>query len=295
MSRVFRALEKAEREKQERLKEEPLTKIFKEMSVSRKQEEAIRPPAERVKPVKLPRQDETLISGDEGPLWIASENSFAAEEFRKLKTQIFHWSPLPPQIILVTSAFPGEGKTTVAVNLAMTISKEIQKKAILIDGDLRRPHTFLQELKTSKGLSDYLSDQTPLSQIMVNLESESFWGIPAGSPTEKPSELIGSQKMRDLLASLRKFKDEDPYIIIDSPPLVAAAEPMSISKMVDGIIVVVMAERTTKETLKRAIQTIDRQKIIGVVFNQKESKSLSSYYSSDRYYKMGYYKSQGKK
>jgi Mrp family chromosome partitioning ATPase len=163
----------------------------------------------------------------------------------------------------------------------MTISKEIDKKVILIDGDLRRLHTFLQQLQSAKGLSDYLSDQTPLSEIMVNLEGESFWGIPAGSPTEKPSELIGSQKMRDLLVSLRKFKDDDPYIIIDSPPLVATSEPILFSKMVDGVILVVLSDRTPRETFKRAIQPIDREKIIGVVFNQK-GLNASSHYS--KYY-----------
>jgi Mrp family chromosome partitioning ATPase len=87
--------------------------------------------------------------------------------------------------------------------------------------------------------------------------------------------------MRDLLESLRKFSD-GTYIIIDSPPLMATAEPMSLSKMADGVILVVLAERTTKETVKRAIQSIEHQKIIGIVFNQK-GVNVSSYYSKYHY------------
>jgi capsular exopolysaccharide synthesis family protein len=178
----------------------------------------------------------------------------------------------------VTSAFPDEGKTIVSVNLAMTISQEIHKEAILIDADLRKPSVLFEESQHSKGLSNYLADQTPLSDILTQSETERMWIIPAGPPSRKSAELIGSGRMEELLKSLRTF-GKNTFIIIDSPPLLATSESMLLSKLVDGVILVVMADRTPRESIKRAIQSIDKQKIIGVVLNQKEVKA-SSYYSN---------------
>jgi non-specific protein-tyrosine kinase len=231
---------------------------------------------------------QSLPIGDDIPVLVTSEHPFAAEEFRKLKTQIFHWSPGPPHIILVTSAFPDEGKTIVSVNLAMAISQEIHKEAILIDADLRKPSIHFEKHRHSIGLSNYLTDQTPLSDILIQSEAENFRVVPAGPPSKKPTELIGSRRMEELLKSLRLF-GEDTFIIIDSPPLLAASEPVLLSKWVDGVILVVMADRTPRESIKRAVQSIDRKKIIGVVLNQKEVKASSHYSSYYSNYYHNYY------
>ena len=278
MSRVFRALEKAEREKQEKSQKESLFRIPEQKSVSGKEESALRPPHERTVEVRLP-------SREQASTLVAPPNSFAEEQFRKLKTEIFHWSSNPPHIILVTSTGPGEGKTVVSVNLALAFAQEIQKKAILVDADLRKPSIRLESNPTSKGLSSYLLGQTPFSEILVNSDIENLWFIPAGPSPKKCAELIGTTRMKELLTSLREFGD-DTYVIIDSSPILATAEPTLLSKMVEGVILVVMADRAPRESIRRAIQSIDREKIIGVVFNQKESKPLGHYYS--KYYH-GYY------
>jgi capsular exopolysaccharide synthesis family protein len=186
----------------------------------------------------------------------------------------------------VTSAFPDEGKTIVSVNLAMTISQEIHKEAILIDADLRKPSVLFEESRHSKGLSNYLADQTPLSDILIRSEEQKLWIIPAGPLSKKSAELIGSGRMEELLKSLRTF-GENTFIIIDSSPLLATSESTLLSRLVDGVILVVMADRTPRESIKRAIQSIDKQKIIGVVLNQKEVKA-SSYYAN--YYHSKYYR-----
>jgi protein-tyrosine kinase len=278
MSRVYRALEKAEREKQEKLREKAFLEKPKRPEGFRKEETPLEVVSGKATNLTLPITEEV-------PVLIAADNPFAAEEFRKLKTQVFHWSPNPPRVILVTSATPHEGKTIVSVNLAMAISMEIHKEAVLIDADLRRPSVHFQGSRQAKGLSDYLADQTSLSDILVHSEVEKFWMIPAGPPSKRSAELIGSQRMEELIKSLRTF-GEDTFIIIDSPPLLATSEPMLLSKWVDGVILVVMADRTPRESVKRAIQSIDKQKIIGVVLNQKEVKT-SSYYSG--YYSQYYH------
>ncbi|MGZ3534428.1 MAG: CpsD/CapB family tyrosine-protein kinase [Thermodesulfobacteriota bacterium] len=281
MSRVFQALEKAEEEKKRKRKEDLPLKSFEEKAVIKKEEATLKFPEEKIQKLEelgLPPREET-------PILIAPPNSFAGEEFRKLKAQIFQRLPNPPHSILITSTTPGEGKTMVSVNLAMAISKEIHRKAILVDADLRKPSIHLEKSLTSKGLSNYLSDGTPLSEILINSEMENLQIILAGASTKKSSELIGSKRMQEFLKCLRESGD-NTYVIFDSPPIISTTEPTQLSKMVDGIIFVVMADRTPKGTVQRALKSIDHQKIIGIVFNQMDlnpSSHYSKYYY--RYYR----------
>src|SRR4030042_6034303 len=281
MSRVFRALEKAEEEKKWKVQEEPSVEVFEEKAGLKKETPILKFPEEKLEKI----EELGLPSKEETPTSIVPPNSFSAEEFRKLKTQIFLRFPNPPPSILITSTVPQEGKTLVAVNLAMAISKEVHRKAILIDGDLRKPSIHLGKSRNSKGLSNYLSDGTPLSEILINSEMENLRIIMAGPSTKRPSELIGSKKMGELLKSPGE-SGENTYILIDSSPIIATTEPILLSKMVDGIILVVRADRMPRESIQRAVRSIDRQKIIGVVFNQTELKPSS--YDSKYYYR--YYK-----
>jgi capsular exopolysaccharide synthesis family protein len=280
MSRIYRALEKAEEEKKQKVREDPSIKGFEEKAVLKKETPVLKFPEEKAETFALPSKEEI-------PVLIAPPHSFAEEEFRKLKTQIFHRLPNPPHSILITSAAPGEGKTMVAVNLAIAISKEIQRKAVLIDGDLRKPSIHVEKSRSAKGLSNYLSDGIPLSEILTNTEMENLQIITAGPSTRKSSELIGSKRMGELLKSLGE-SGENTYILFDSPPIISTTEPALLSKMVDGIILVVRADQTPRETVQRAVKSIDRQKIIGVVFNQIDMKP-SGYYSKS-YYHYGYHK-----
>jgi len=281
MSRIYRALEKAEEEKKQKVKEEVSNKIFEEMVVLKKEKPTLKYPEEKIKKIEKIK-GLALPSKEETPVLIVPPNSFASEEFRKLKTQIFHRLPNPPHSILVTSATPQEGKTMVSVNLAIAISHEIHGGAILIDGDLRRPSIHLKKSENSKGLSNYLSDGIPLSEVLIKSDIENLQIITAGSSTHKPSELIGSKKMRELLRSLAEAGD-NTYIVIDSSPIISTTEPILLSKMVDGIILVVMADRTPREAIQKAVKLMDRQKIIGVVFNQIDLKQ--PHYYSKYYYK----------
>jgi protein-tyrosine kinase len=273
MSRVYRALEKAEKEKTRKALEDPLSGIFEEESIRAAPEEPPRDFKAGVHRLELPVPGEVSIP-------VAAEHSFAEEQFRKLKTCIFRRSPDPPRFILITSAAPGEGKTTVAVNLAITISKEIHRKVILIDADLRKPSIFNEKYSNSRGLSDYLSGQVTAAEILSNFETDKFIVIPAGTPPQKPAELVGSKKMKELARTLKEDSD-DQFILIDSPPVLSASEPLLLSEWVDGIILVVMAGQVPKPAIRRVIDTLGREKIIGVVFNQKNLKPSKHYY--DRY------------
>lgn len=280
MSRVYQALERAEKEKHQKVKVESLSAIFAEETISREQL-----PDQKYLEAEI--EEAGFPSREDFPGLIAQPNSFAGEQFRKLKTQIFLHNPHPPHSILITSAVPQEGKSTVAMNLAIAISQEINKKAILIDADLRMPSIFLKNMENVKGLSHYLSDQAPIEEVLNNSGKENLKIIPAGKPSSKASELIGSRKMTELMSFLREY-GEDTYVIIDSPPVLSASESILLSKMADAIILVIMAERTPRLAIRKAVNSFDKQKILGVVFNQKELKP-SKYYS-EYYYK--YYKNK---
>jgi Mrp family chromosome partitioning ATPase len=197
MSRVFRALEKAEKEKEEKSQKGSSFRMFEEKSASGKEKLALSFPHQKAVEVGVP-------SREKAPVLVAPPNSFAEEQFRMLKTQIFHWSSNPPHIILVTSTFPTEGKTTVSLNLALAIAQEIQKKAILVDADLRRPSTYHESHRNAKGLASYLLGQTDLTEILVNSDIENLSFIPAGSSPKKSAELMGTTKMKELITSLRE-------------------------------------------------------------------------------------------
>ncbi len=273
MSRVFRALEKAEKEKLERLKKDSPLVLVEEASLPKKEE-------------VVPRQEKRIIEEpalrpEASQVLTPPPDSFSEEQFRKLKTQIFHWSANHPHTILITSTDPNEGKTMVSFNLATAIAQEMQKRAILINADLRKPGIYLSGHQNAKGLSNYLMDGIPISEIMIHVEEGKLSVIPPGPPSRKASELIGSNRMKELLSSLREL-GEDSYVIIDSPPILSTAEPTALSKMVDGVILVVMADRTSRESVQRAVKLIDRDKIIGVVLNQVDLK-LPGYYSKYHY------------
>jgi len=281
MSRVYRALERAEKERRRKSQEEPFLGIFREDLIPPKKESIS--PKESINletiDLSLEKIEVPLIEKEEVPIAIASPDSFAEEEFRKLKAFLFRRSPQPPRIVLITSAAQQEGKTLVAMNLAMAISQEIHKKVILIDADLRKAGTYNGGDKNRKGLSNYLMNETTLPELLVNFEAKNIVIIPSGTHSSKAAELIGSGKMKDLLRDLREF-GEETYVIIDSPPVLSTSEPLLLSEWVDGVILVVKGGGVPRETIRRVVDSIGHRKILGVVFNRRDlkpSKNNSGY------------------
>jgi len=284
MSQVYRALERAEEEKRQKASEDPFSGIFKEESAATQLEK----PIQVARPLRDPKRGLDILEmpfREDTSILIAPRNSFAEEQFRKIKTYILRRSPQPPYSILITSPGPGEGKTMVAINLAMSISQELQKRVILMDADLRKPAIFREKYLNAKGLSNYLVDHSSIADILTCYEGDNFRIIPAGTPPQKPAELIGSKKMKELIKSLRENND-DTFILIDSPPVLSTSEPLLLSEWVDGVILVVKAGEVPKAAVRRVVDSIGREKIIGVILNQqglKPSKRYHEYYY--RYYR----------
>jgi capsular exopolysaccharide synthesis family protein len=300
MSRIYEALEKAERERKSTGKNVESEKktigvgpipFVEETPEVRKTPGVVKTQGTE----KIPTVQKAPISekpGDRAIMPPTRMDALAAEEFRKLRTMILHTSASKPmQAILVTSALPGEGKSTVASNLALVISQGIKEHALLIDCDLRNS-SFSPFINRSKplGLSDYLMGKLDPAKLIVRTGAPKLSVVPSGSITSNPAELVGSEKMRDLVAAL-KSRYANRYIIIDGPPITLTTEPVLLSEMVDGVIVVVLAGKTPREVVQRAANNIKKEKILGVVLNQIDTKS-SSYHS--RYY-FRYYHHPGKK
>ena len=269
MSRILRALAKARREN----------------------EMALEPPVQEVSQNTLiPVQKEDLLSklvvGGSSPfsreeVLIAPPHSFAEDQFRKLKAYILRRSPQPPSSILITSAGPGEGKTTVAVNLAIAFSRESNQKVFLIDADVAKPSIYPAEESHSKGLSDYLEGQSSITEIMAKFDGGNFTLIPAGNRSGEHSDLIGSQRMRDLIRNLRENCNGNGMILIDSAPLLVSSGPLLLSEWVDGAILVVKAGMVPKLAVRKAVESIGREKFVGVVFNDPNlhrSRHYGGYY-----------------
>jgi receptor protein-tyrosine kinase/non-specific protein-tyrosine kinase len=272
MSRIYRALEKAESRKGQKAEEDSILQIFGEKNLPPAQEPISKSIEGRIKKVEFP-------AGNGSPLIIPPPHSYIAEQFRKLKTHILNQSPAP-RSILITSAIPGEGKSMVALNLALSFAQETHFRTILVDADLRKPSIF-PEL-SSEGLSDYLAGQTSWEEILIRFEAQNLFVIPAGKPSLKAPELLGSPKMRDLLKTLLQ-RGEDTFVFIDAPPILVTSEPLIFSNWVDGILLVVMSDLAPRSSVRKALETIGQEKIIGAIFNQINLKP--SKHHPENYYR----------
>ncbi|MEW6442917.1 MAG: CpsD/CapB family tyrosine-protein kinase [bacterium] len=207
------------------------------------------------------------------------------EQFRKLRRILAaRREEQPLRSVLVTSCLPGEGKTTVSINLSAVLASREGSTVILIDADMRRRNlSALLGLKGSSGLAAVLAEETDVERYLVGTDIDGLYVLPAGNPSVNPAELVAADRMKDLLRFLTERYD-NAYVIVDSTPLGSTSEPNVLCSMVDAILLVILAESTQRDLVKREIQELDRKKIIGVVLNRAEfeTSSYSSYY---RYYK----------
>lgn len=216
---------------------------------------------------------------------IQDPHSFAAEQYRILRTRILSFrKENNMKTILVTSCLPKEGKSTVSSNLSICIANGINEHALLVDCDLRRPaiHNIFG-LNSSLGLSNYLIEDIPLSKTLNKTEVEKLTILPAGSHPDNPSELLSSRKMMDLIQEVRSRYD-DRYIIFDSTPVHQTPDPAILSKHIDGIILVVKAGKTHRDIVARTVESLGKEKILGIVFNMSQEPIKSYYYNYNYYY-----------
>jgi protein-tyrosine kinase len=201
-----------------------------------------------------------------------------AEEFRTLRTRLNHIQTQQPlHTLVVTSASPAEGKSFTAANLALTQAQLADKRVLLADFDFRRPtvdKTF--QIPISPGITNYLQGKASLGEILVRVEDSNLYIIPAGDPVPNPLELLNLRECVNLIADLRNHFD---WVILDSPPLLFAADGNLLATMCDGTILVVRIGTTTFDSVTRAMQSLCENNVLGTVVNGARRGELYSKYT----------------
>jgi capsular exopolysaccharide synthesis family protein len=202
------------------------------------------------------------------------------EGYRVVRTALnYSWSEPGARIITVTSTAPGEGKSLTAVNLALTLAAQ-EGRTLLIDADLRKPTTHaLVRGRKSPGLSDVLVGKAKVStSIQQSLQGTALAYLPSGTHAPSPADLLTNRTVKGLLDGLRKFYD---WIIIDTPPVGAVAEPLILAPLTDGVVVVTGAEMVPRKAVLHTLERIHDTgaRILGVVLNRAQVDKHSYYYS----------------
>ncbi len=195
--------------------------------------------------------------------------------------------------LMITSTLANEGKTNVSVNLALTLAG-YEKKVCLVECDLRRPsvHRFLKANRNSEGLTNVLKGEVELKKAIKNVSGTSMDILLSGSTPPNPSELLASNKMKELIDELEGMYD---YVIYDTPPVLLVTDAAALGKYMNGALLVVKHNSTEKGLVLKAKSNLDSAgvKILGAIYSIYSEKSAGSYskYSSYNYYYYygGYY------
>jgi capsular exopolysaccharide synthesis family protein len=279
MSKFFKALEQAQRDRQAR-------------------SDTPRPAASRAPdpPVALGGLDhgpavqaplESPQGVDEHLVSLLTPAAFEAEQYRSLRHTVEQMHKTTGlKVIAVTSAAVGDGKTTTAVNLAGALAQSAEARVLLVDADLRRPaldHLLGLEGTSRPGLVSAIVDPAlGLTQVIQDRPPFNLSVICAGQSPPSPYELLQSPRLGALLDEARGRFD---YVIVDCPPLVSVQDCRVIGRWVDGFLLVIHAHRTPRRLVEEAFNVVEPAKMIGLVFNG-DDHPLSGYYS-------GYYAGHG--
>jgi succinoglycan biosynthesis transport protein ExoP len=216
--------------------------------------------------------------------------SSAAECCRSIRTNILFMSPdRPPRKLLVTSASPQEGKTTVAISLAITMAQS-GSKVVIVDSDMRRPrvHTAFG-MENDEGLSNAILGTRKVEELVRPTQVPGLDVLPCGPIPPNPAELIHTERFRDVVAQLERLYDR---VVFDSPPVIAVTDPVVLSRYVDGVVMVVKSLVTNRRAAKFAVKQMRDvgANLLGAVLNDLDLENREyGYYHYYYYRKYGYY------
>ena len=196
------------------------------------------------------------------------------EAYSILRTQVLqrfkenHWN-----VLAVTSPGSGEGKTLTAINLAISISREVDYTVLLVDANLRHPWMLEHlGLPRRKGLSDYLTGDTPLPELLIQTNRvEHLVLLPAGQPLGNSAEMLNSPKMAELVREM-KSRYHSRIIIFDLPPVLSSADALAFAPYVDAALLVIEEGLTRKQDVERAVELLGNTNIVGTVLNKAEPR-----------------------
>ena len=210
-------------------------------------------------------------------------NSRLAESYRSIRTSLLLSSAdQPVKTMIVTSALPGEGKTVSVANLAVTLAQS-GKTVLIVDADLRKPRQHrVFNVKNTYGLTSYLTDSTELRKVVKTTAVPNLCLVNSGPTPPNPAELLGSEKMAAFITLLR---DKCDYILFDMPPMLEISDALILGARVDGIVLVVHGDKTSREALKKTREKLDLLKVrtLGVIINNL-NVDRHGYHYKDYYY-----------
>lgn len=216
---------------------------------------------------------------------ITEPHSAVSEQYRKLKSRLVLLTNEDRfrNLLMVTSAMIGEGKSLTATNLAISMAQEYDLTVLLVDADLRRPsiHSYLGFEQTI-GLSDCLQDGLDIGEAIIKTDISKLSVISAGREVPKPLELFASKKMQVLMTQI-KNRYKDRYVIIDTPPLLPFAETRSLAHIVDGVVFVIQEGVTPQESVIEAMEILKGCPILGVVLNNSTAVNTENSHYSEFY------------
>jgi capsular exopolysaccharide synthesis family protein len=207
----------------------------------------------------------------------------ASEAFRTLRTNL-QFSSVDDTLksILVTSSVPSEGKSTIMANLGITYA-QADKKVLILDCDLRRPSIHKHfEISNSSGLTNLLIDASSLEDYIFATEIPNLYVIPSGPIPPNPSDLLGTKRMKLLLAKLQDLFD---LILIDAPPVIAVTDAQILSTMADGVIIITSYGEVEKGALAKTKTLLDMvgARMLGLVLNKVPDQSKLHYFKKNYY------------
>ena len=294
MSEIFEALLKAQREADERRAPGTGTPVSADPASAgtTPSPASLPPPAASRAASRRSRRKWALLkwgsstngNGHAQPLVMSSKgHPQLAEQFRVLRT---HIESVGPCSVMVSSSLAGEGKTVCAVNLALTLSLRPTGGVILVDADLR--HSSVGKyfgVAGKAGLVEYLLGEAEWEACLVATQHARLRILPAGRHTAMAPELLGSERLHQLIIGIRK-QYPDHVVVFDGPPILLTADPMMMARHIDHVVLVVRAGITPRDAVLKAVQAIGPERVIGVVLNGT-TETLADYYHYGRRY--GYY------
>lgn len=217
------------------------------------------------------------------------ENGQAAEQYRIARTKIIQ-HPAQPHMIVVSSAGSGDGKTLSAINLTGALALKTEANVLLVDADFRRSAVHQRlGLPPAPGLTDVLAGSSTLEEALVRTgQFPNLYVLPAGAPKSNPTELLDSSRWRTLSSVLRGAFQ---FVIVDSTPIWAVADYELIEAVCDGVLLVARPDYTPRKAFLQALQSIPKEKLVGVLLNSVPSWFLGKSYHYDSPY---YYQTSGR-
>jgi non-specific protein-tyrosine kinase len=201
------------------------------------------------------------------------------EQIKTLRTQVLnHLNQVGGNSLLITSANPYEGKTFTAINLGVSIAQELDRTVLIVDADLRKHARYHKDFALdffgtdmTEGLSNYLLGQAEISDLLLNPGIDRLVLLPAGRPLPNSAELLGSPRMVMLVNDIKGRYPEDRIIIFDCPSILSCADPLILTRYVDGILFVVEEEKTKSDDVQKAMELLKDKPVFGTILNKSKA------------------------